>query len=119
MRQFSLLALCASVLGTNAAVAANWQVDQQPAAAQPTATSEASSAPTPETTGDIVYVPPPAAGGPMPTNNMTQVKVRDSFGEPQSEQPAVGEPPITRWHYGDYTVYFEWDRVIISVPRDI
>lgn len=119
MRQSKLLALILPALGANAAVAATWQIDQDAAAAPAVEESSAPAAPMTETTGDILYVPPPAAPGPMPTNNMTQDKVRDSFGEPQSEQPAVGEPPITRWRYADYIVYFEWDRVIISVPSDI
>lgn len=119
MRQLKPLALIIPALVANAAGAATWQIDQDTAAAPPAEESSAPAAAMPTTTGDILYVPPPAAPGPMPTNNMTQDKVRDSFGEPRSEQPAVGEPPITRWHYADYVVYFEWDRVIISVPRDI
>ncbi len=51
----------------------------------------------------------------MPTNGMQMTEVRDRFGEPIAEQPAVGEPPITRWRYADHTVYFEHDRVITSV----
>jgi hypothetical protein len=27
----------------------------------------------------------------------------------------VGEPPITRWDYGSYSVYFEYDVVLFSV----
>jgi hypothetical protein len=29
--------------------------------------------------------------------------------------PAVGEPPISRWEYTGYTVYFEHDLVLHSV----
>ncbi len=61
----------------------------------------------------------PAPGGMSPRNNMTQIAVRNKFGDPQEQLPAVGEPPISRWHYLDYTVYFERDRVIISVPSDV
>ncbi len=57
-----------------------------------------------------------AAGLPsMPTNGMSMTEVRDRFGGPLAEQPAVGEPPITRWRYDGHTVYFERDRVITSV----
>ena len=56
--------------------------------------------------------------GPMPPNNMVLVKVREQFGDPQEEIPAVGEPPILRWKYPSYITYFEVDRVIISVPLD-
>jgi hypothetical protein len=37
------------------------------------------------------------------------------FGEPDSILPAVGEPPITRWVYQGFTVYFEHQLVITSV----
>lgn len=50
-----------------------------------------------------------------PTNNMSMAKVRETVGEPELVVAAVGEPPITRWQYPDYVVYFERDRVIISV----
>jgi len=61
----------------------------------------------------------PAATMDMPRNNMTWTKVREKYGDPQQELPAVGKPPITRWKYADYIVYFEFDRVIISVPINI
>lgn len=61
-------------------------------------------------------VPPNTAEGVMrPTNNMTMDEVRTKFGEPNSELAPVGNPPITRWVYDNYTVYFERDRVIHSV----
>ena len=53
--------------------------------------------------------------GPMPTNNMVLIKVREQFGDPQEEIPAIGQPPILRWKYPNYITYFEVDRVIISV----
>jgi hypothetical protein len=45
--------------------------------------------------------------------SMTQVEKR--YGMPAERLPAVGDPPITRWEYDTYTVYFEHDRVIHSV----
>ena len=51
----------------------------------------------------------------VPTNPMTMDKVRSAYGSPQLERPAVGEPPITRWEYDGYTVYFEHQLVITSV----
>ena len=56
-----------------------------------------------------------SAGVPRPTRYMSMNQVRGSFGEPASIVPWVGDPPITRWVYDDYTVYFEYDRVIHSV----
>lgn len=54
-------------------------------------------------------------GIPRPTNGQTMEQVKKTFGEPLKELPAVGNPPITRWDYDRYSVYFEYDRVITSV----
>ena len=50
-----------------------------------------------------------------PKNGQTMDKVRSQFGEPLKVNPAVGEPPITRWNYEEYAVYFEHNLVIHSV----
>jgi hypothetical protein len=47
-----------------------------------------------------------------PRGGASMMMVRGGFGEPAAIQDAVGDPPITRWTYPDYTVYFEYDRVI-------
>ena len=52
-----------------------------------------------------------------PTRGMTQERVRAEYGSPQSEEAAVGEPPISRWHYAGFVVYFEYDRVIHAVTK--
>lgn len=52
----------------------------------------------------------PKAGTPME-------KVRQKYGEPQSVKNAVGEPPITRWFYPEFTVYFEFDKVVHAVRK--
>jgi hypothetical protein len=54
-------------------------------------------------------------GVPRPARGMTMNQVRKMFGEPKQILPAVGDPPITRWVYGEYTVYFEYKYVIHSV----
>ena len=51
----------------------------------------------------------------LPVNGLTMAEVRDRYGEPEDRSGPVGEPPITRWIYGDYSVYFEHDLVIESV----
>ncbi len=43
--------------------------------------------------------------------------VRSRHGEPAEIKAAVGAPPITRWVYDEFTVYFERDRVIHAVAR--
>lgn len=52
-----------------------------------------------------------------PSSGMTMDTVKSRFGEPQQTYPAVGDPPITRWVYGNFTVYFEYDRVIHAVTK--
>lgn len=47
-----------------------------------------------------------------PTRGASMASVYSRSGEPKSTLPAVGEPPITRWVYPEFTVYFEYDRVI-------
>ena len=44
---------------------------------------------------------------------MTQVEAR--FGAPVTRHDAVGAPPITRWDYPSFSVFFEHDRVIDAV----
>lgn len=50
-----------------------------------------------------------------PWSDMTMAQVEQKFGQPQKKLPAVGNPPITRWIYKNYVVYFERNRVIHSV----
>ncbi|MEL7310660.1 MAG: hypothetical protein AAFN07_04060 [Pseudomonadota bacterium] len=50
-----------------------------------------------------------------PQRGMTMARVESSWGQPQSRRSAVGQPPITRWEYDGFTVYFEYDRVIHTV----
>jgi hypothetical protein len=52
--------------------------------------------------------PQPAAGALMKT-------VEKQFGAPANRHPTVGKPPITRWDYPGFSVFFEGDRVIHSV----
>lgn len=76
--------------------------------------------------GDVLQVPPaegdgyraPAtAQGEVPVRGMTKQQVEARFGAPLERIPAVGEPPISRWVYPDYTVYFEHQYVLHSVRK--
>ena len=60
---------------------------------------------------------PEAQQAQSPRRGTTMEAVRSRFGTPEQTRPAVGEPPITRWVYPDFTVYFERDRVIHAVAR--
>ena len=51
----------------------------------------------------------------VPVRGMTQREVEQEFGAPQKKLYPVGNPPITRWIYPDYTVYFERQYLIRAV----
>src|ERR1700736_2836875 len=50
-----------------------------------------------------------------PARGMTMDQVSTKFGAPVSKTPAVGKPPISRWEYPGFVVYFEHEHVIHSV----
>jgi hypothetical protein len=52
---------------------------------------------------------------PTPTRGMTMDQVAGKFGAPATKIPAVGQPPISRWEYPGFVVYFEHEHVIHSV----
>jgi hypothetical protein len=53
-----------------------------------------------------------------PARGMTMHAVEAKFGAPQERHPAVGQPPISRWDYPGFAVFFEHDRVIHAVVVD-
>lgn len=59
-----------------------------------------------------------AVGTEVPARGMTMDRVEQMFGTPREKIPAVGEPPISRWVYGSFTVYFEHQYVLHSVVGD-
>ena len=52
-----------------------------------------------------------------PTRGTTQASVEARYGAPQKADEAVGDPPISKWHYEKFVVYFEYDRVIHAVLK--
>jgi hypothetical protein len=50
-----------------------------------------------------------------PRNGLSMEQVRQQYGEPASTVAAVGEPPIARWEYTGFSVFFENDTVLHSV----
>jgi hypothetical protein len=48
---------------------------------------------------------------------MDMANVEHIFGTPLEKQDAVGKPPITRWVYSDYIVYFEYNKVLHTVMK--
>ena len=99
-----------------AGAAGGWRYANSPTsntgAEEPEPMNSVTSAITPGQTGEKM---PPKYAGSTPLNNMPMARVREQFGQPATSAPAVGEPPIIRWYYAQYTVYFEFDRVITSV----
>ena len=53
----------------------------------------------------------------LPTLGMVMDQVEAAHGAPVSRAPAVGDPPITRWDYADFAVYFEHRTVIHAVAK--
>lgn len=55
-----------------------------------------------------------------PQRGMTMAQVERAYGAPVDKLPTAGgdaprHPPINRWRYNGFTVYFERSRVIHSV----
>jgi hypothetical protein len=63
-------------------------------------------------TGDIAVKESDVA---TPHRGMTMDQVASKFGAPVTKVPAVGKPPISRWEYPGFVVYFEHEHVIHSV----
>lgn len=55
--------------------------------------------------------------GARPSSGMTADSVESTFGAPEAKVAPVGDPPITRWEYKDFVVFFEYDRVIHTVVK--
>lgn len=51
----------------------------------------------------------------LPQFGESQRSVLERFGLADEEHPSVGNPPITRWDYREFSVYFEHTHVINSV----
>ncbi len=57
----------------------------------------------------------PAAIADRPERGSTMAAVRARYGEPAVAHPAVGDPPITRWDYPQFSVFFEHNLVLHAV----
>jgi hypothetical protein len=74
-----------------------------------------------EATTVTMSVPAAAPSMPaLPSKGQTMAEVSKKFGQPRIRHAAVGggqpkQPPITRWDYGDFSVFFEHSHVIDAV----
>jgi hypothetical protein len=67
---------------------------------------------------DLKNVPPNSPEGvPRPVKGMTMQQVEKQFGAPTHKSMPVGDPPITRWDYADFSVHFEYDKVLHAVVK--
>jgi hypothetical protein len=53
-----------------------------------------------------------------PVRGMSMDTVQSRWGQPLTQRGAVGEPPISRWEYGDFIVFFEYQRVIHAIRKN-
>lgn len=63
---------------------------------------------------DELKIPAETAAN-RPARGMSMEKVEATYGAPSNRVPAVGQPPITRWEYPGFVVYFENNLVIHAV----
>jgi hypothetical protein len=51
----------------------------------------------------------------LPGNGQSKAVIESTYGAPTHKHAAVGDPPITRWDYDSFSVYFEYDLVLSTV----
>jgi len=61
---------------------------------------------------------PEATAGVRPNRGMSMETVESRWGAPAAKHGAIGDPPISRWEYADFVVYFEYGSVIHAVKTD-
>ena len=71
---------------------------------------------------DVIEMPESASAAPVvkPAKGMTMKVVVQQFGSPTTKHRAVGggskrQPPITRWDYAGFSVFFENSHVVDAV----
>jgi hypothetical protein len=53
----------------------------------------------------------------LPSRGTSMAQVEARFGAPAERYAAVGQPPITRWVYPTFVVFFEYQHVVHAVAR--
>lgn len=53
----------------------------------------------------------------LPKRGSSMAAVEAKFGAPKARHAAVGDPPITRWDYEAFSVYFEHQHVVHAVAH--
>ena len=57
------------------------------------------------------------SAGERPRRGMTMANVESRFGAPTSRVAAIGDPPISRWEYPSFIVYFEYEHVLHAAVK--
>lgn len=65
--------------------------------------------------GDQVQIKPATVT--LPQRGASMAIVAAKFGAPAQRHAAVGQPPITRWDYAGFSVYFEHQHVVHAVAH--
>ena len=60
-------------------------------------------------------VPQVATSPDAPERGMSKLQVEQTHGAPQSIEGPIGSPPIFRWNYPGFSVFFEQNYVLHSV----
>ena len=79
--------------------------------------------------GDVLTMPertertertelPPPRPQRMPSRGMSMAQVDRVYGAPKDRHPAIGKPPIARWDYDAFSVFFERQTVLHAVRPD-
>lgn len=71
---------------------------------------------------EVIRIPvgsqnPGAANIDRPALGLLKARVVSDYGEPEKRYAPVGTPPIERWDYEQFSVYFEYDHVVHSVLK--
>ena len=102
---------------TQAAGTVQTQASQPAIKAEAATLMESEANTSSRTTGDVLLIDSiqSAPAIQTPRNGVNMASVRQQYGDPISEGAAIGDPPITRWEYEGFSVYFEYDLVLHSV----
>jgi hypothetical protein len=123
MRKQLVAVICFGLLGMaggSALNAQNLELPNPPASDEAAADANvpdeaAEDANVPVEAAPIQMAPAPAAAVAAPTRGSSMAQVERVFGPPSERAAAVGQPPITRWVYPAFTVYFEYEHVVHAV----
>ena len=60
---------------------------------------------------------PGARQSERPARGMSMDRVENLWGTPIARRSPIGDPPISRWEYDGFVVYFEYRHVIHAVVK--